>query len=157
MPILRRKHIPPAVVVAPPRWTDSARETVSRYPKIAWGTVAAVVGILGVIVPWGISLEARYQRVEAAKAAEEKIREDMKAHAQADTRSQAWAQFGQLRTESLVLRNRLNDCAVRTSEGKKLTALEQSICKQYDEEWHDADTRAKEARTAALAATKGGP
>ena len=157
MPILKRKHIPPAVVTAPPRWSDRARDAVSRYPKITWGTVAAIVGILGVIVPWGISLESRYQRVEAAAAAEAKIRDDMKAHAQSDVRSQAWAQFGQLRTESLVLRNRLNDCAVRTSEGKKLTALEQSICKQYDEEWHDADTRAKEARTAALAATKGGP
>jgi len=151
MAILKRKPKLPQLKIG---WSDRARDAVSRYPKISWGTLAAVVGILGVVVPWGLAWEAKYQRVEAAAAAEAKIREDMKAHAKADTRSQAWAQFGQLRTESLVLRNRLNDCAVRTAEGKKLSVLEQSICKQYDDEWHDADTRAKEARKAALDATK---
>jgi len=154
MAILKRKPKLPQLKIG---WSDRARDAVSRYPKISWATLAAVVGILGVVVPWGLAFESRYQRVEAAAAAEAKIREDMKTHAQADTRSQAWAQFGQLRTESLVLRNRLNDCAVRTAEGKKLSVLEQSICKQYDEEWHDADTRAKEARTAAMATTKAGP
>ena len=154
MPVLKRKPKLPQLRVG---WSDRARDAVSRYPKITWGTLAAVVGILGVVVPWGLAWEAKYQRVEAAAIAEAKIRDDMKAHAQADARSQAWAQFGQLRTESLVLRNRLNDCAVRTAEGKKSSPLELSICKQYDEEWHDADARAKEARTAAMATTKAGP
>ena len=155
MPLLKRKKIAPVSIQ--PRWQDRARETVSRYPKIAWGTVAAIVGILGVIVPWGISLEARYQRVEAAAAAEAKIRDDMKAHAQADTRSQAWAQFGQQDMRQLVIGKWLIDCAVKLEQSKTPSAIERAACKEFESQWQVARERAEQARREAQATTKGGP
>jgi len=154
MAILKRKPKLPHVKVG---WSDRARGAVSRYPKITWGTVAAVVGILGVIVPWGISLEARYQRVEAAAAAEAKIREDMKAHAQADTRSQAWAQYGQQDMRQLVIGKWLVDCAVKIEQSKTPSAIERAACKEFESQWQVARERAEQARREAQLLVRAAP
>lgn len=139
------------------RWTDRARDAVNAWPKLTLGTAAAVVGILGVLVPWLIAWEAQYQRVEQAKIEAAQIRSEMKQHSTADERALAWTRYGTTRTEALVLRNRLNDCAVQVAQGAKQTPLEIAVCRQYEDEWRDADTRAKEARLAAQATTKAGP
>jgi hypothetical protein len=139
------------------RWRDRASDVARAHPKIAWGTLAAVVGILGVIVPWGIALEDRYQRkLDAAREAEA-IRHEIKVGDARAERGQAWARYGQARTEAIVLGNRMRDCAVRLASGAKQSPIEVSICKQYEDEYRDAEERATEARREAQAAVRGGP
>jgi hypothetical protein len=152
MPILKKKP-----TVGRVTWRDRARDRIAAHPRWTWGTVAAVVGVLGVLVPWGIALEDRYQRkVDAAREAEA-IRHEIKIGDARAERAQAWSRYGQARTEALVLGNRMRDCAVRVASGNKQTPMELTICREYEAEFRDADARAKEARAAAQAANKGAP
>jgi hypothetical protein len=136
------------------RWRDRASDTARAHPKITLGVIGAIVGILGVVVPWGIAWEDRYQRkIDAAREAEA-MRHEIRVGDARSERAQAWSRYGQARTEAIVLRNRLNDCAVQVAAGKKQTPLEIAVCGQYDDEYREADARAKEARAAAQ---KAGP
>jgi hypothetical protein len=151
MPILKK---PPRLKV---RWRDRARDAADAHPWLTWGTLATIVGILGVLVPWGIALEDRYQRKADAAREADAIRYEIKIGDARAERAQAWSRYGQARTEALVLGNRMRDCAVRVASGVKQTPMELTICRQYEDEYRDADQRAKEARAAAQAATKGAP
>lgn len=139
MTLLKRKPKAP-----PARWVR-ARAAINSHPKIAWGTLAAIFGILGIVVPWVISWEARYQRKVEAEAEISKLRADTqaeaKAHEKVDRRADAWQGVGLSRIEVLILRNRVNECNVARAGKATMTALEINVCQQYDDELRQGQAR----------------
>lgn len=131
-----------------PTWGGRTAEVVRAHPKITWGTAAAVVSILGVLTPGYIWWEDRYQRKEAARLAEERIRSEIKDQTEHNARNRAWllagqatANAGQARLESVIMRNRVVECREKMAGQKSISTYAASVCAQYEAELKDAQDR----------------
>lgn len=137
MTLLKRKPTPPG-------WRTRARAAVASHPRIAWGTLAAIVGILGVIVPglfWLVGLL--------------ETRDHADAHNKVDRRADAWIIFGQADMRELVLDKWTSDCVIAMEQAKgTVSAFQRSVCTDYASKLQTAKTRAEQARTDAQALSK---
>jgi hypothetical protein len=125
-------------------WRDRVRESAAENIGAWLGGAVALVTTLGLAASGVLWILSHLQTVE-----------DAKAHAANDDRRAAWATFGQADLKALVLRNRVNDCAVKTAKAETMTNLEQVACKQYNDEYDQAMKRVEDARHEAMATTKG--
>lgn len=133
------------------RQYDKARRLAHKHPWIGWGAIAGMIAILQFTSPYIASWIGHFQTVEASdKMNEERkkeideLRKQIKDVERKQAQKDAWFQVGQERTNSLVLRNRVNDCNAKRAEKPKLTGIEDAICKQYQDEY-DASARRLEA------------
>lgn len=148
MPIKKKK---PVVRV---RWSDRVRDWAG--PRAKPLTVAALVA--GVLAAWPIiqftlerfeAQEAKYQKVEAAKAELAKLRAELDSRDLYYRRSDAWLIFGQQDMRALVLGKWVTDCAVAIETAKRASPIERAACAQYTEQWRSAQNRAEAARKSA--------
>lgn len=136
------------------RWSDRARDWATERKRPL--TVAALVA--GVLATWPIiqfvlerfeAQEAKYQRVEAAKAEVARLREEIASNDKSYKRSDAWLIYGQQDMRALVLGKWVTDCAVVIETSRKASAIERAACAQYVEQWRQAQNRAEAARKSA--------
>lgn len=125
------------VVKRKPKRLQRARDAVRRHPW-TWGTIATVVGILGVVIPGALWVIARFQTAA-----------DARSHADRDEQKFAWVIYGQAKTNVILLRNRLNDC-----NSKPITKAERPACDQYRQEYEEESQRARDLYKAAMDAGK---
>lgn len=117
----------------------SIPEQVRRHPLISWSALAVILAIIGSGATASIWVAERFQTAS-----------DAKAHADKDATRAAWATYGVADLKSLVLRNRVNECRAK----KAPSAFEVTVCRQYEEEFNDAASRARELYKAAMAGAK---
>lgn len=106
---------------------------------LSWGAMAAMVAVIGSGATASIWVAERFQTSS-----------DAKAHASNDAQRAAWMSYGVADLKSLVLRNRVNECRAK----KAANAFEVAVCKQYEEEFNDAASRARELYKSAMAGGK---
>lgn len=116
---------------------DRARGVAHRHPWLTWGTIAAVVAVLAGVIPGVLWVIERFQTTA-----------DAKAHANRDEQKFAWVIWGQAKTNTILLRNRLNDCNVKPTV--KRSAMEQAVCLQYQQEYDEENRRARDLYKQAL-------
>jgi len=133
-----------------------------NHPAIAWGTLAAIFTILGVIVPGGWFVWRMLELAEHASATYETKIDSSAKFAEAigriekvnsdlvgTKRNAAWLFVGQARMDVTALRNRVNDCDIRKEKHETMSALERAACSQYQQEFADAQRRFIDAQTTA--------
>lgn len=132
------------------------RNFVQRRPWLTWGTLAAIVAIVGVIGPWVWALMPHYVTVEVmetriTKAESAASSEDAKIKSilQAAERARAWDRWQIAYNLTVVLRNRLNDCREAREAGPETRARKAS-CDQYQQEYDEAAIKARRLNDAAM-------
>lgn len=118
-------------------------EAWNLHPKVTIASIVAALTIITSIAPaliWGVHYFATH--------------EELAQHQRHDESKDAWASLQALRQETLVHRNRVNDCDVAKEQHKTMSPLERQACAQYASDLVDATKRFEEARTAAMATTK---
>lgn len=103
------------------RWHSRAAQTVRAHPWVTWGTAASIATVLGIAIPGGAWLLSRYETVEAAEL-----------HAKEDERKLGQLLYGQQQIQTLLLRNRVNDCRANVK------AQQREACRQYEQEYREA-------------------
>lgn len=128
--------------------------TWTNHPMITLSTVIGVVTLISLVAPgvlWAIN---HFQTVEDSKRLEQELRGLIANYQTANARTTAWAQVQAIKNEVVALRNRANDCDIKSDKKDRMTPLERQACSQYQEEFEDATRRFNEARKAALDTTK---
>ena len=118
------------------------RDAASAHPAITYSAVAAAVPVLAVILSGALWVFGFFETAGHAKQ-----------HAARDEQRAAWLQYGQADLKVLMLRNRLNDCNVKRSEGRA-SEFDRAPCQQYQQEYDEAVTKQRDLYTAAMATTK---
>lgn len=113
----------------PARWQDRAVRSARAHPFVTWGTAASAVTVIAAIITGVLWVDGRYQLAEAAGAHERNHRQE---------RAEILYQLA--RQESLILRNRLNDCASRV---QRSTQADRQVCEQYRGEYREAERRSQ--------------
>lgn len=108
---------------------ERAARSMRAHPWITWTSVGGVAGLLALAVPAVIWIDARYQPAWAAEA-----------HERSHKQERAEVLYGQARLESLMLRNRAQDCLVRDRQQRR-SETEARICQQYRDELKAAQER----------------
>lgn len=132
----------PAPEPIPPASTHIVN-TWKSHPVATLGTIATLVAVLSGIAPlliWALHYYATHEELETHKSTEARVT--------------AWGTVQSLKTEQLVLRNRVNDCEIRKETPGKVSALERQACAQYQQEFDDASRRFIEARKVATEMSK---
>lgn len=115
----------------PARWHDRAARSVRAHPFISLGTTVSIVAVLAAVVPAVMWIDARYQTVSAAELYQAEYKQE-----------RTEIRYGQARLESLMLRNRAQDCTVRDRDQRRQRSdTEMRICQQYRDELKAAQER----------------
>lgn len=112
------------------------------HPWLTLSTVATAVAILSAAIPGIWWVAAQIQTTGAAK--DEAMR---------NAKRDAWAAYSIARLESVMLRNRVNECDERTA-ARRLSPVETASCEQYRREFADASRRATDLQKEAMALGK---
>ncbi len=124
---------------AKPKMHSRLEHAWIHHPIVSLSTIIGVVTLISMLAPgvfWAIS---HFQTVDDAKKVENELRRNI-----------AWGLVQSIKTESIALRNRVNDCDIRKDKQDQMTRLERDACAQYQQEFDDATRRFNEARKAAL-------
>lgn len=147
-----------------------ARQVVASHPKISWGTLAAIVTVFGIIGPWVYSgwksWDERYVKTDAyvieiaalraeAKAEYAKIRSESQSKFDAILRKLAFSAAADARRDTVVLRNRVNDCNVRIQQRTPpMVPFEIAACEQYKDELRAATAHYEDLQREAMLLTR---
>lgn len=121
------------------RWRERIAKRAQTNPKgliVTLSGVGAVVAILGGIWPF----LPKFQTVEAAESVIKEIRKEAIAHEKKDERDRLESMYGQQRIETLILRNRVNDCTDRTRT-RSIKPVDANVCAEYQQEYREATRR----------------
>ena len=105
-------------------------------------SVGAFIGILTAVTPGVLWVKGYFQTAEDAKAIELR-----------NARRDAWSSYGIARIESVMLRNRVNECDEKTA-ARSLRPIEVASCEQYRREFAEVAQRLRELQKEAIALGK---
>ena len=115
---------------------------VRAHPVLTWGTIAAIVSVLGGLGAFALWLDARWQTKQEARL-----------HSERDEQNRAWLIYGQSKTNVILLRNRLNDCNAKRTD-RTLTRGEAGPCEQYKQEYEEEVARSRDLYGKAMLTSK---
>lgn len=102
-------------------------------------------------IQWAVGY---YQTSENAKAMEARLRAELEAYKTVKQRNDAWAKSQDLRRDTVLARNRVNDCNLLKERKSGLTPLEKNVCQQYDDELRLATSKFDKAQSDADSMSK---
>lgn len=143
---------PKAVPKAPMH--ERMKEAWYQHPVAIVSAVLVFVGAAVSAAPaiqWAFGY---YQTSENAKLMAAQLRAELDAYREAQRRSGAWGNVGDLRRDTVLARNRVNDCNLLKERKSGLTILEKNVCKQYDDELTLATDKFDRAQREAMMMTK---
>ena len=121
--------------------TPRLRERVTKAVRprglvITLSGAGAVVAIMAAVWPFF----PRFLTVEAADTVIKELRKEAAEHEKKDAQDRLENMYGQQRIETLILRNRVNECAAKT---RSIKPVETTICTEYQQEYREAERRTR--------------
>lgn len=128
-----KRKPPPAPAKAPMH--ERIKDAWYKHPLAIVIGIIAFLGSLSAATPITQWMLGYYFTSEKAQAMEARLHGELEAYKVLDQRTAAWAAVGDARRDTVLARNRVNDCnLLKQRKNYSLTVLEQNICTQYDEE-----------------------
>ena len=123
----------------PPRLRERVAKSVRSHPRgivVTLSGVGAVIAIFAAVWPFF----PRFLTVEAADTVIKELRREAAEHEKKDAQDRLENMYGQQRIETLILRNRVNECAAKT---RSIKPVETTICTEYQQEYREAERRTR--------------
>lgn len=145
---------PPKPKPAKPPTHERLKAAWYRHPVAIISGVLAFLGAAVSATPaiqWAVGY---YQTSSDAKEQEIRLHAEIEAHKIVERRTNAWAMVQDLRRDTVLSRNRVNDCNLLRERTSGLTTLEKNVCDQYRDDLEQATKKYNEAVQQAQALSK---